>query len=410
MFLTRNPGAGIASRRLSLIFAALVLTFAAAFAFTTIAASPADASHHKNSKQAKKKAKKKKKKAKKKQQTHKVMTRNLYLGTDLTPAIEAPGFPEFIAENGQLLRNVDTNDFATRSKGLSDEILSKSPDLIGLQEVALWRTGPTDLQAPLTGDYTASTVHVDFLDQLMDRLNKDGKRYRVVRVQDEFDFEAPADYDDNPATGPLGGEINGRLTMRDAILKKVGAGIQVKSTAGGNFETIYQPVVSGVPINVDRGWVSANVKVGKAPRFRFVNTHLEAFGDPTIREAQAEELVAKGGPMVTEDQPAILVGDLNSDDDTVKGDDRLAYNALKAAGLKDRGTQDPMSSRIKSSILTDNFGAKADFDHYIDHIMTNKKNRVKKLNASVTGRTPANGFWNSDHAGVFSKLRVKPKN
>ena len=407
MFLTRNPGTVLSGRRLPLIFAAFVLALAGAFTITTIAATPADASHHKK---AKKKAKKKKKQREKKQQQVKVMTRNLYLGTNLTPAIEAPGISEFIAEIGQILRNVDTNDFATRSKGLSDEILSKSPDLIGLQEVALWRTGPTDLLAPLTGVYTASTVHVDFLEQLMDRLNKDKKRYQIVRVQQAFDFEAPTDYDDNPDTGPSGGEINGRLTMRDAILKKVGAGIQVKSTAGGNFETIYQPVVSGVPINVDRGWVSANVKVRKAPRFRFVNTHLEAFGEPTIREAQANELVAKGGPMVTNDQPAILVGDLNSDDDTVKGDDRLAYNALKAAGLKDRGTQDPMSCCIKSNILTDNFGMKADFDHYIDHVMTNKKNRVKKLNAAVTGRNPENGFWNSDHAGVFSKLRVKPKN
>ncbi|MFA9400577.1 MAG: hypothetical protein ACERKT_05645, partial [Acidobacteriota bacterium] len=159
MFLTRNPGTVLSGRRLPLIFAAFVLALAGAFTITTIAATPADASHHKK---AKKKAKKKKKQREKKQQTVKAMTRNLYLGTDLTPAIEAPGFPEFIAENGQLLRNVDTNDFATRSKGLSDEILSKSPDLIGLQEVALWRTGPTDLQAPLTGVYTASTVHVDF--------------------------------------------------------------------------------------------------------------------------------------------------------------------------------------------------------------------------------------------------------
>ncbi len=411
MLSMRNPGTGLANRPLSLLTAALILTLAGAFALMTIVSSPAEAADYKSSKQAQKKANNKKKQKKKKQQTVKVMTRNLYLGADLGPAIEASDAADFVKKNGQILRDVDTNDFPVRSKGLADEILSKSPDLVGLQEVALWRTGPANLAAPLTGNYTASRVHVDYLDELMDRLNKDGKRYRVVRVQDEFDFEAPADYDNNPVTGlsTLGGEINGRLTMRDAIIAKTGAGIQVKSTKSGNFDTIYQPVVSGIPIDVDRGWVSANVKVRKAPRFRFVNTHLEAFGEPQIREAQAKELVAKGGPMVTDDQPAILVGDLNSDDDTVKGDDRLAYNALKSAGLKDRGTQDPLSCCIKSSILTDNFGKKSDFDHYIDHIMTNRKNRVKKLNAAVTGRKPANGYWDSDHAGVFSKLRVKPK-
>jgi hypothetical protein len=28
------------------------------------------------------------------------------------------------------------------------------------------------------------------------------------------------------------------------------------------------------------------------------------------------------------------------------------------------------------------------------------------LNSSVSGLQPVNGFWNSDHAGVFSELRV----
>ena len=40
-------------------------------------------------------------------------------------------------------------------------------------------------------------------------------------------------------------------------------------------------------------------------KFRFINTHLEAFGDPTIREAQAKELIA--GPPSTNKQ-VVLVG------------------------------------------------------------------------------------------------------
>jgi endonuclease/exonuclease/phosphatase family metal-dependent hydrolase len=204
------------------------------------------------------------------------------------------------------------------------------------------------------------------------------------------------------------GELNGRLTMRDAILAKVGAGVKVKSTDSSNFDTIYQPVISGIPVNVDRGWTSADVKVRKAPKFRFVNTHLEAFGEPTIREAQAKELVAPGGPLANSKKRAILVGDLNSDDDTTFGDDPLAYNALKAAGLKDRGTQKPMSCCVKSDILTADMGSRSDFDHYIDHVMTNQPKKVRKLASSVSGLKPERGYWNSDHAGVFSKLRVKP--
>jgi endonuclease/exonuclease/phosphatase family metal-dependent hydrolase len=65
--------------------------------------------------------------------------------------------------------------------------------------------------------------------------------------------------------------------------------------------------------------------------FRFVDTHLEAC-HPRVCGAQAGEVVASGGP-ATSDSPVILVGDLNSDDDTVQGADRLAYEALLDAGM-----------------------------------------------------------------------------
>lgn len=376
----------------SRVIVALALALISALAFTAMASHPAEAKSNKA----------------KKPNTAKVMTRNLYLGADLGPAINSSGAADFISKNGQILRDVDTNNFKVRAKSLANEIKSVSPDLVGLQEVALWRTGEASLAPSITGNYVASTVHVDYLKELMAQLNKGKKLYRVVRVQNEFDFEAPADYDNNPATGAatLGGEINGRLTMRDAILARVGAGVQTKNAKSGNFNTIYQPVISGIPVNVDRGWISTDVKVRKGKWFRFVNTHLEAFGDTAIREAQAKELIAAGGPLQSGKLPAVLVGDLNSDDDSVTGGDRLAYNALKAGGLVDRGTQKPFSCCVKSSILTDDNGAASDFDHYIDHIMTNRPNAVKKLKAGVTGLKPVNGYWNSDHAGVWSNLRM----
>ena len=140
--------------------------------------------------------------------------------------------------------------------------------------------------------------------------------------------------------------------------------------------------------------------------FRFIDTHLEAFGDPAIREAQAKELFTGAKAPANSKLPVILVGDLNSDDNTVSGDDRLAYNALKGAGFRDRATEKPLSCCINSGILTDNFGSKSDFDHHIDQILTRDPDEVKLIHSSVTGRSPANGYWDSDHAGVSSKLRI----
>jgi len=367
-------------------FLALVFALVGALAMTALVAQPADA------------------KRKKKPNTVKVMTRNLYLGADLGPAVNSSGPADFVSKNGQILRDVDTNNFPARAKGLANEIKKVSPDLVGLQELALWRTGDPSLSPAISGNYVASTVHVDYLKELMKQLNKGKKRYRVVKVQNEFDFEAPADYDNDPATGlaTFGGEINGRLTMRDAILAKVGAGIRTRKIKASNFTTIYEPVISGITVKVQRGWVSANVKVRKGKWFRFVNTHLESFGEPTIREAQAKQLLA--GPLKSGSLPAVLVDDLNSDDDTVSADDALAYNALKKGGMVERGFSGKMSFGVDSGIITDDAPTK--FDQFIDHVMTNRPKAVRKMAAGVTGTKPANGYWDSDHLGVWAKLRM----
>ncbi len=376
---------------------AIVIALLGAFAFATLAAQPAD---------AKPKTAKAKKKKKKRPNTVKVMTRNLYLGADLSPAINSSGAADFINKNGQILRDVDTNNFKVRARILAKELKRVSPDLVGLQEVALWRTGEASLAPSISGEYVASTVHMDNLAELMTQLNKGKKRYRVVKVQKEFDFEAPADYDDDPSTGvaTLGGEINGRLTMRDVILAKVGAGVKTKNVKSDNFESHYQPVISGITVHVDRGWLAADVKVRKGKWFRFVNTHFEAFGEPEIREAQARELLAKGGPLRSGKLPAVLVGDLNSDDNTVSAEDALAYNALKKGGMVDRGTR-KMTFGVASGIITADAPGK--FNQTIDHVMTNRPRSVKLIKSGVTGTKPVGNYWPSDHLGVWSNLKMR---
>jgi endonuclease/exonuclease/phosphatase family metal-dependent hydrolase len=358
-------------------------------------------------------------KAKPKKPNVRVMTRNLFLGADLGPGTRASSLQELVTAAGVILKQVDDNNFPTRAKGLAAEINAQQPDLVGLQEVALWRTEPCT-ESPLPPH--ATTVRYDFLKSLLDQLNKGKRRYTTVIAQPEFDFEVWANTDGNESTSgpgcPLGSEINGRLTMRDVILRRVGKPMTVTNVKAEHFKNLLQVKPGGVAVNVTRGWTRADVKLKGVPKFRFVNTHLEAFdnqptnhvnnntdvGNGQIRELQAKELFAAGGPAAS--KRTILVGDLNSDVKTeVKPGDGLAYRALLAGGFKERSTSKPLGCCLQGDLLTVNGGGKlSDFNHQVDHVMTNLPAKVKLLTSAVTGRKPVNGFWDSDHAGLFSGL------
>ena len=351
-----------------------------------------------------------------------VMTRNLYLGADLSAGTSATSLQQLVDGAGQILNQVDQNDFKVRSQGLAQEILNQNPDLVGLQEAALWRKAPcTD--NPL--DFTATQVRPggDFLGLLMNQLNKDGPRYRVAVAEPEFDFQVWANTDGNESTSapgcPFGSETEGRLTMRDAILIRRGGRVVTSNPRAAHFNTLLQVTPGGVPINVTRGWTSVDAHVTGEPKFRFVNTHLEAFdnhasnhtnqntdvGNGRVREAQANELFANGGP-ATGNLPVILVGDLNSDTKTpLKPGDQLADRDLLNAGFVERSTYDPLGCCLNANVITAGGGGSvSDFDHKVDHVMTDDPSQVGLVKSTITGRYPVNGFWDSDHAGVSSVL------
>jgi Endonuclease/Exonuclease/phosphatase family len=348
-----------------------------------------------------------------------VMSRNLYLGADLGPAISAPSLPAAFDAAGEIINDVDASNFPARAKLLAKEIAKAKPDLLGLQELALWKDQtPSDLGAPPLGvGEPATHVRYDFLKLLQKQLKRRNANYRVASLQKEFSAELPANTDGDGATGVLGADMDGSLTMRDAILVRKGSKVSVSKPDSGNFATRYEPEVGGIMIPVDRGWesVEARVKGGKktkSAKFRFVNTHLESFGDPAIREAQARELFAKGGPLKTKGQ-LVFVGDINSGSKkdrvgppyTTAGDEG-AYNALvKDFGMKNLGTRHTCCyPDVFDSVIGD-----YRFDHTVDHVMV--KPKVKQLDAYVTGDDPSvtgpGGVVASDHGGLVSRLKLK---
>lgn len=323
-----------------------------------------------------------------------VMTRNLYFGADLTRSIVAPTVPDFLAANAQIYTNVLHSDIPARIRAVAREIALRRPDLIGLQEVSQWLSGPIGDPAD------ATTVEFDQLATLRFWLAVYGAPYKVVKSQTEIAIEAPAG-------APYNKDF--RLVDRDVILAPLfgSPGIKLSNPAGANFATSL-PLVNGIgqPIDVKRGWASVDVDA-KGRKFRFVNTHLESF-HPLVRFAQASELVAPTGPIGSAPGKVVLVGDINSDPAQAPPDN-FAFGALLAAGMTDTwpvaNPGDPGLTCCFGELLTD-LTPVGVFTQRIDHVMT--RGAIGVTQSSLVGLNPANrtpsGLWPSDHAGVVTRL------
>jgi endonuclease/exonuclease/phosphatase family metal-dependent hydrolase len=306
-----------------------------------------------------------------------VMTRNLFLGTDLpTIALGQPG-ADFEARAGRALDEVKAGDPAGRMKLVAAEIAKAKPDLVGLQEVTLWRTGPKGDPAP------ATTVLYDFLGLLRKELKRLHAPYRVVVDRRGLNVEGPTDRG-----------VDVRITIGDTILAR--SGVKVTRPRSGIFthQLVFNTAQLG-QVNPSRTWNSVDATV-RGAKLHLVNAHLEAYS-PGVRLDQAKELVA--GPLKSK-LPTILVGDINSGPNLPKPEDRPPYAAIHAAGFEPRRA-------ATHACCLDTLAGGGAFDHDVDWIMS--KPGLKLLRSYVTGRTEKTptGQHASDHAGVVSVLRLK---
>jgi endonuclease/exonuclease/phosphatase family metal-dependent hydrolase len=316
-----------------------------------------------------------------------VMSRNLYLGADIITAATASDREDLRNRASALYDVVNQTNFPARAKALVAEVRANRPDLIGLQEVAHWRRTPDGV----TNDAKDATVtHQDFLAIFLRELRARGLRYRAAVVQQEADFEVPTSRN-----------FDVRLTMRDVILVRNdrNARVSVRRTLRGNYRTnLTVNIPIGAVVSL-RGWTGVDARL-RGRSFRFVNTHLEAYGGE-IRNSQARELLR--GPLAGRRRQTILVGDLNSaPDDT--GDEALAYRSVRSAGFVNAFRRAPATSGQDEKL--DNATSK--LRRYIDHIMYRPSLRV--VRTRVVGNRPSDrvsGLWPSDHAGTVARLRLR---
>jgi endonuclease/exonuclease/phosphatase family metal-dependent hydrolase len=324
----------------------------------------------------------------------KVMSRNLYLGADIIKLALTQSREEMAQQASVMYQTIQNNNFAVRSKAIAREIDRVNPDLVGLQEVSLFRRTPDGQQTD--GELNATDVVIDHLALLRQALNERGLNYRPVSVVPNTDLEAPLSE---------GYEL--RLTNRDVVLAK--RGVKVSKVLGAEYENRFSVPLPTGAVEVTRGWAGADVRV-RGAKFRFITAHAEAYS-PANAEAQLQEIL--DGPLKNKRRQSILVGDFNSDPRDAGGDRGTERDPSGFAAVREAGFKNAIPRRTNTCCQDEDLRESSGytvptFDEWIDHIMIRPKRKTVKF--GFVGNRSSDifeGLWPSDHAGVWAKLRLK---
>jgi endonuclease/exonuclease/phosphatase family metal-dependent hydrolase len=323
----------------------------------------------------------------------KVMTYSMNSGNNASGLVIAGTPAGLAAVVGQNLTRVRAGNPPERIDAIAEQIATASPDIVGLQEVALWRVGPPLNPAP------AQIVAYDFLQILLDRLAAKGAHYSAISVPTFLDVELTGTF---PTSPPL--DI--RYTDRIAILARTdlqNSRFRIKAVDTGDFANNTQIPVLGTLFTLLKGWASADIK-DRGKTYRFVTTHLGATLTESVQIAQANELLQ--GPTNTT-LPVILVGDSNSD--AAAGGQ--AYSLLLNGGLTDvwsslnpnsSGLTFPLSGALPSLILNPT--------KRLDLVLARGAisfSDIDVVGEDIADLTPS-GLRPSDHAGLIATLVLEP--
>ena len=336
-----------------------------------------------------------------------VMTYNVYLGTNLDPVIAAasitPPDPVAALTAATLAyAELQQTNFPQRAGKIADQIAAVQPDIVGLDEVALWSVSAP--YNPETGEGAPFVTQYDFVKLVMAALKARHLNYVVASADTTSDVSAPVatafDGSGNPTAFALV-----RFQDRDAIL--VRAGTRFRDPRHARFATFIPLTLLGTDNGLYRGWCSIEATVD-GQSFRFVNSHLEA-ESPDVNLAQADELV---GLLRNEHNPVIWVGDFNADANT----HAPSYALITSAGFRDlwplahprdagltNGPADGVGALDANGVLVP-------FKHLVFNaridlvLLRDRLGRPHDVDAAIFGteqkdRT-ASGLFPSDHAAV----------
>ncbi|HSQ32941.1 MAG TPA: endonuclease/exonuclease/phosphatase family protein [Gemmatimonadaceae bacterium] len=349
-----------------------------------------------------------------------VMTQNIGPGANMDPLLAAQDpktIPFLAAEAWAMLQ---ASDLPGRAQAVARLIATNRPQLVGLQEVALYRMQhPSD--AIVGGTTPATTIVDDYLQILLDALHALGADYRAMVVVPGTDAEVPMLTGAGP-DGPTFDDV--RFTDRDVILAR--GDVPITNPLGGLYRARLPLALGGGGAFVVRGWASVDAHVGEGT-VRFFSTHLEDQHNPPIQLLQAEELA---NLVHVSPHPVVLVGDFNSAANVYQ---TPTYGFLTGAGklvdmwpIANPGVAGLACCHPDALNEPDWWNA---FDQRLDFVfLSNARSSAAPspatherwndwvyaaLHASVIGLDPADrtasGLWPSDHAGVLATLRLSEK-
>ena len=320
----------------------------------------------------------------------KVATYNLYIGGDVGTLL-APGvdtIPEFLAAASALWQSVVATNFAERAEAIADLLAETNPDVVGLQEVALWESAAGT--APLAPTY-------DFLAMLRAELKERDAPYKVLVTN--TNFVSPV----VPLPPPIG--LNVRFTDRDVVIARSDLPKSQLKTSRPRPRTYSASVPFTLPTGgtaaVVRGWSTIDITVAGLT-YRFANTHLEAFSDQ-VRDLQAAQLarVLRRSPY-----PVVLVGDINADPGT--GAARILRKRVGMADAWSQGTGSRFTAGQDDLLRNDpsTLTRRIDFVFFESDRKPDFTAKKAFVIGEAAGDRTATGMWPSDHAGVVARLRL----
>jgi endonuclease/exonuclease/phosphatase family metal-dependent hydrolase len=310
-----------------------------------------------------------------------IMTQNMDEGTDYQALLAATSLGAFVAAVTTTYQGILATNPAERAAAIAGEIARERPDIVGLQEASIVRTGNV---AP------ATDVQSDLLQSLLDNLAPLGQHYSVAAIIPGLDAEAPS---------TLGFDV--RLTTQDAILVRTGLAV-----ANNHAQHYLSNVVASTavgPITLPRGWASIDVAI-EGRTFRFVTTHLDV--TPAIQLAQVKELIPAAGNTTL---PVIFSGDFNATADNGLDPTFPTYQAVINAGFLEAWPQkrapDPGFTCCQAPNL---LNTPSSLNHRIDLFLLRGAfgiTDIRLIGNKPGDRTPS-GLWPSDHAGVVVTLKL----